>query len=247
MADHTISYSEQAKGFPTFHSFHPDWIENLNDSFFTFKNGQLYIHHIFDDRRNEYYGQDYSSVLEFAANEGPSDVKMYRALKTEGDSDNWDVTVESEIEKGFIDKESFKKRENMFYAYIRNNNDDVDYKKLSVQGLGLCESATTSTVTVTDLNVGLLSVGDKIFSASVTDDEIGTPELLGNITEINGDVITHDGSTEPAEDDFILFAKNQTAESEGVRGYHAKIKLTNDSTDPVELYAVDSEVTKSNL
>lgn len=247
MADYTISYSDQAKGFPSFHSYIPDWIENLNDSYFTFKDGQLYIHNILEDQRNNYYGQDYESVIEFAANEGPSDIKMYRAIRTEGDSDNWQVSVESEIEKGFINKDAFKKREGMFYGYIRNNNDEVDYKKLSVQGLGLCASATTTTVTVTDLNTGLLAVGDKILHATVTDDEIGTPTLLGNITDVTGDVVTHDGSSAASQNDFILFAKNQTAESEGIRGYHAKIKLTNNSTSPVELYAVDSEVTKSNL
>ena len=50
MAENTISYSHSAKGFPTFHSFIPDWIENLNDSFFTFKDGQLYIHHTVEDQ-----------------------------------------------------------------------------------------------------------------------------------------------------------------------------------------------------
>ena len=100
MAEHTISYSHGAKGFPTFHSFIPDWIENLNDSFFTFKDGQLYIHHIVESERNTYYGVAYNSVLEFSANEGPSDIKMFRAIKTEGNSGNWDVTVETENEKG---------------------------------------------------------------------------------------------------------------------------------------------------
>lgn len=247
MAENTISYSESAKGFPTFHSFIPDWIENLNDSFFTFKDGQLYIHHIVENQRNNYYGVDYNSVIEFAANESPSDIKMYRALKTEGDSNNWDATIETENEKGFVNKDSFQKKEGMYYGYVRNDNTSVDYKKLSVQGVGTCASSTTSTVTVTGLESGIVSVGDNLYQATVSGSSIGAPSLLGVINSISGDVITHDGSTAATTSNFILFAKNQTAESEGVRGYHAKIKLTNNSTSPVELYGVDSEVTKSNL
>ena len=247
MAEHTISYSHGAKGFPTFHSFIPDWIENLNDSFFTFKDGQLYIHHIVESERNTYYGVAYNSVLEFSANEGPSDIKMFRAIKTEGNSGNWDVTVETENEKGFVNKDMFQKKEGFYYGYVRNDNTNVDYKKLSVQGLGTCASSTSNTVTITGFKSGIVSVGDNIYQATVSGETLGTPSLLGSITSISGDVITHGGSTAATASNFILFAKNQTAESEGVRGYHAKIKLTNSSTTPVELYKVDSEVTKSNL
>lgn len=247
MAEYTISYSDSAKGFPTFHSFIPEWIENLNDSFFTFKDGQLYIHHTVESQRNNYYGVDYSSVIEFSANEGPSDIKMYRAIKTEGSSKNWDVTVETENEQGFVNKDSFQKKEGMYYGYVRNNNTTVDYKKLSVQGIGSCASSTTTTVSVTGLDPGIVSIGDDLYQATVSGTTIGTPSLLGAISSISGDVITHGGSTAATASNFILFAKNQTAESEGVRGYHAKVKLTNNSTSPVELYAVDSEVTKSNL
>ena len=247
MAEHTISYSHSAKGFPTFHSFIPDWIENLNDSFFTFKDGQLYIHHIVENQRNNYYGVDYNSVIEFAANEGASDIKMFRAIKTEGNSNNWDATIETETEKGFINKDMFQKKEGFHYGYVRNENTSVDYKKLSVQGLGSCASSTTTTVTITNLKPGIVSVGDNIYQATVSGETIGTPTLLGTITSISGDVITHGGSTAATASNFILFAKNQTSESEGVRGYHAKIRLTNNSTSPVELYKVDSEVTKSNL
>lgn len=247
MAENTISYSHSAKGFPTFHSFIPEWIENLNDSFFTFKDGQLYIHHTVENQRNNYYGVNYDSVIEFSANEGPSDIKMFRAIKTEGNSNNWDVTVETENESGFVDKDMFQKKEGFHYGYIRNKNTSVDYKKLSVQGIGTCASSTTTTVSVTGLDSGIVSIGDDLYQATVSGTTIGTPTLLGVISSISGDIITHNGTTAATASNFVLFAKNQTAESEGVRGYHAKVKLTNNSTSPVELYKVDSEVTKSNL
>ena len=72
--------------------------------------------------------------------------------------------------------------------------------------------------------------------------------LVGYILSIGSDYIEiEDLISSPAIGDFILVAKNQSAESEGVRGYYAKISMTNSSTSPVELYAINAEATKSNL
>ena len=98
----TLTYSDSAKGWTSFYSYDPEWIANLNDEYFTFKNGQIYVHHKNDNSRNTFYGQSYNSKIEFVYNEGPSEVKMFRALKTEGNSGNWDVTVQSELDKGHI-------------------------------------------------------------------------------------------------------------------------------------------------
>lgn len=247
MAYKTLSYNDSAKGWTSFYGYDPEWIVNLNDSFFTFKNGQLYIHDTDENSRNTFYGEQSDSIIEYVANEGPSDVKMYRAVKLEGNTSDWDIDVETDQEKGFIDKESFTTKEGMHYSYIRNKNDEVDYSKLSVQGLGLCASSTSTTVTITDLDKGNVSIGDKLYNSVITDSTLGTPTLLGTITEIDGDEITHDGTTAASAGEFVLFAKNQTAESEGVRGYYAKVKLTSEDTTPIELYAVNAEVTKSNL
>ena len=49
----------------------------------------------------------------------------------------------------------------------------------------------------------------------------------------------------PDVEDFMFVAKNPIAESFGLKGYYASIRLVSDSTDAVELYAVNSEVSKS--
>ena len=41
----TLSYSESAKGWTSFKSFHPESGVSLNNNYYTFKNGQMYIHH----------------------------------------------------------------------------------------------------------------------------------------------------------------------------------------------------------
>ena len=245
----TLTYKASANGWTSFYSYEPEWVSNLNDEFFTFKDGQAYIHHKDDSDRNVFYGQSSDTKIEFVYNEGPSEVKMFRSIKTEGDSKQWDVNIESETEKGHINKDSFVERENMYYAYIRNNNDEVDTKKLTFQGVGVCTSINQNDLYVPNLSDSNVSVGDFIYKATVNQStsQIGEMIIVGTVENINSDYIEVDNIQNfPQANDFIMFAKNQTAESEGVRGYHAKVSMTNSSTDPVELYAVNAEVTKSN-
>jgi len=246
----TLTYKKSVQGWTSFYSYEPEWIDNLNDEYFTFKNGQIYVHHKDDNDRNTFYGESYDTKIEFVNNEGPSEVKMYRAVKTEGNSKNWDVLVDSDIESGHIKKESFVKRENMYYAYVRNNNDEVDTRKLTFQGIGVCTSVSSDTINFSDFSDSTLSVEDNIYKATVNEEtsEIGDMTLVGVVESINLNSITIKNiSSMPVSGDFIMLGKNQTSESEGVRGYYTKYTMTNSSTSPIELYAVDSEVTKSNL
>jgi len=45
---------------------------------------------------------------------------------------------------------------------------------------------------------------------------------------------------------YILYVKNSVAESYGTLGYFLQFKLTNNNTESVELFTVDSDVFKSN-
>jgi len=73
--------------------------------------------------------------------------------------------------------------------------------------------------------------------------------LIGPITNINGNILTIDqagGQPPPSTTDFIMFSKDNRANISGVVGYYAKVKLTNDSKGPIELFAVGSEVFESS-
>jgi hypothetical protein len=50
------------------------------------------------------------------------------------------------------------------------------------------------------------------------------------------------GVSEPLEDDYIMFGKDQTANSTGLKGYYASITFKNDSTGPIELFSVSAGV-----
>jgi len=47
-------------------------------------------------------------------------------------------------------------------------------------------------------------------------------------------------------DSFIMFSKNNTVNLGSVSGYFAEVKLENNSTEKVELFAVSSEISESS-
>ena len=85
----------------------------------------------------------------------------------------------------------------------------------------------------------------------------GTNYQIGKITTITTDsndlkvvnvaVATNIGhlSASFGTNGFWYAAKDSVAESFGLKGYFAKIKLTNNSTEKVEVFSVNSEVSKS--
>lgn len=72
-------------------------------------------------------------------------------------------------------------------------------------------------------------------------------ELLGEITEIGHNYIMVDSSNSVVDDgDFIMFSKNKEVNNNSLLGYYAEVKLTNNSTDKIELFSLGSEVTESS-
>lgn len=86
-----------------------------------------------------------------------------------------------------------------------------------------------------------INVGDKLYySAS------GTPVSVGTIVEVGpcwASVETVLNA--PPVDSFMFVAKSPVAESTGLKGYYASVKLTNSDSDSAELFAINSDVVKS--
>ena len=77
----------------------------------------------------------------------------------------------------------------------------------------------------------------------------GQPVLAGQIIDKTPTSITVNalaaGAVVPTVGQFIMSIKNPVAESHGARGYYLQFTLKNDSTSPVELFSVGSNVMKS--
>jgi hypothetical protein len=79
----TLSFSEPANGWVSFKSFiHENGI-SLNNSYYTFSNGELWRHHV-NEVRNNFYGQQFQSSVDVIFNQAPGMIKSFSALNYEG-------------------------------------------------------------------------------------------------------------------------------------------------------------------
>ena len=108
-----------------------------------------------------------------------------------------------------------------------------------------------------------LQVGDSLYSSSITLDSngdvinVGIAQLVGEVQRISGsrknifvDVISNqppfpDGII-PSNGDFIMFQKDRTVNTSGLKGYFAETKFTNGSSIKAELFDVGAETTHSS-
>ena len=82
-----------------------------------------------------------------------------------------------------------------------------------------------------------------------TGDSNGTSNItrIGKIDVIGPGYITIDNpEATPGGKDFIMFSKDKQINNAGLLGYYAEVKLTNNSTEPAELFAIASEVITSS-
>ena len=248
----TITFDEVYGSWTSFHAYTPEWMERLGTNFYTFKDGELYLHDNSESRTN-FYGVTYGCDITYSSNESPSETKLFKAVSLE----TWYATIESELESGEIGNPrqfKFQDKEGVRYAYIRRlASDTLDFNKLSILGLGpLTIDPTISQFTFSENIPNQVSFngadgvgGDTLYYVNPA----GTALALGVVNSYLGATITLSGlaASGAQAGDFCFIAKNPQTESYGVRGYHAKIKLKNNSRSFVELFAANSEVFKSNM
>jgi hypothetical protein len=263
MSNHTLTFSEAAKGFPSFYSYIPEYMIGMNNFFYSFKNGQLYRHNT-NELRNNFYGVTSASTIKTILNDSPLDNKLFKTITLES-SDAWSVDIVTNVaaQSSSITETSFEKKEGEYLAYIRTNGataggdlTESDFKSRANGGIGVySESAAGGSVR--DLrfepNIELgsqISIGDSIYSGSGS-----TLSFRGIISDIkNGDTlatnyirINTDGATDPSVGDFVMYFKDAQAESLGVMGHYAEVTLTLPTTVTAasELYAIESELMRS--
>ena len=244
---YTITFDESVKGWTSFHSYLPDWMGSLNSRFYTVKNGQLYEQNDTSNNvRNNFYGVQYNSTLEFIVNKAPSEIKFIKAVNTESNK-AFDVAIVSFLTDEFIDTTSttvsvseFLNKEGIWHAYVRRNELTGDLTSKASYGLGRVFSVNVSVITMqTPFSTSLISVGDELFDSSSL--------LIGNITDYNASLGTITVDTTPVivGNTFLYGQKSGRIEGSEIRGYNFKVTLTDISTSRLELFAFNSEVAKS--
>ena len=263
--EYTLTYSNMVGGWPSFYSYVPDWMIGMNNYFYTFSGGNIFRHNV-NTVRNNFYGQQYNSTITSVFNQVPLENKLFKTLALQG-NDTWEATpIETDIQNsGFIDANWFEKKEQVYFAFIRNSGDvpagTDEYALRSLNGVGRSYAVSgPANATQIDFSISPLiaigniaSIGDFLYYSLPP---YNTPVLCGQITNIIQNYPAGDnyfivnttitgGSVPPIQDAYFLYIKNSVAESHGVLGHYCVFTLENNNTDKVELFAVESDVMKS--
>lgn len=85
----TIVFNEDVNQFGGDHSYFPDFFCKFIDEFFSFKNGTLWEHDV-NEIYNNFYGTQYTSIIDFVANQEPENDKYYFTMKIDS-TGRWGV------------------------------------------------------------------------------------------------------------------------------------------------------------
>tara|TARA_R100000541_G_scaffold48164_1_gene55217 strand:- start:2287 stop:3060 length:774 start_codon:yes stop_codon:yes gene_type:complete len=250
----TLSYSDGAKGWPSFYSFLPEFMMGMNSFFYTFKNGNLYRHNT-NEKRNVYYDVEYNSKITGVFNTSPLEIKLFKTMSFESDA-SWKVTsLVTDLSTGSMLSTFFEQKEGEWFSFIRQNASTINFKLRSAHGIG---DILTDPTLATGTNLYLYSFanpignmideGDSVFKTSNpgTDAPIKTGVVSSVNNTLNTVTVDITGFIQSVvADDYILYYKNVVAESQGARGYFMQFTLENDNLTPVELFSVGSSVMKS--
>lgn len=243
----TLTYKDGTKGWTSFYSYNPEKMVGMNNRFYSFKGGKLYMHHSENVPRNNFYGVQHTSKLTGVINDDPSSVKTFKTFVLESNK-SWDANFYTDLGSGEIKKDWFKLKEGDYFGHIRRNELDNSFEMRSAQGLGVFDQVVLSSADVAEFSFGFsidsqLSVGDKIYAK-----DGNTVFLVGTVLAKDVSSLTVDTSfgTVPSSELFLLYIKNAVAESSGTTGYFLRFEIENDSTDYVEIFSVGSSLFKSS-
>jgi hypothetical protein len=239
MANYTITYSPKEGGWTSYHSYIPEWMVAMNNSLYTFKDGNLYKHNS-NPIRNSYYGTIYPSKITTVFNNEPNQTKQFKTIATNSTTP-WETVVLSDQGSGFINADYYDLKEGTWYAYIRRNPNDNNLSMTSAQGIGNVTTYASNILTF-GFNIGeIISVGDILYWQSG-----GNLTLAGPITAHTNNTITiNPTGTPPVNGSFILYIKSSVAESTPTRGTYLEVEFTNNDTEYTEMYMATSNVFKS--
>lgn len=238
MPTKTLTFSEDKKGWTSFWSYAPDGMCSVDNRFYSIKNGQLYLHNDIDSNvPNTFYGVYSPSKLVFYFNEEPTNDKIFKTIEIEG-THAWEVLLKTNLTQSDIKKEEFSKKESRFYAYIRKNDVGQIFYGIGTQGIGNPVSIVGNVITFNNVPESI-NVDDVLFKAP--NSEVGTITAINYTTKTI--TVTNVGSLSTS--DFCFANKPSRIEGAEIRGYYMEVEITNDDTDLLELFSVNSNVIKS--
>ena len=212
----TVCFDENVNGWITRKSYTPECAISLNDTYYSFYNGGFYRHNDPTAKRNNFYGQQFSSKIRFNLNDEPSVIKRYKTLGYEG-SAGWEA-IEIETDQSIGNRTTFKDKENKYFANINQESKDIsniDFKNFSSQGIGsavdieIDEGQATSSIKITNVTYDTISCyGGKTAITISVEGGSGEYEYSINGTDFVGSIETTYAFVGITSGDYTIYAKD---------------------------------------
>ena len=238
----TIAYNLKLGAWSSFYSFYPEIYSYVHDEFISIKDGALYKHNK-GAVMNNFYGEQFDSVIKIVSNVNPSAVKAYDAISIEGNSP-WDVAISNETQFTQFTNEYFTEKEGEWFSYITRDmsaNSTSNYISLGTV------SSISGNELFFDNKINYLpyTIGDNMFIKDINGDIVDTLVNAGYPSSSKSMVIL---TTSPfTTGDEVIVKTDSTHDGDQIRGNYIVSTLTNSDIEPVELYAVNFSVKLSNL
>jgi len=245
----TVAWGPSVQKWLTFYSFYPEMYANVQNRFFSFKNGQMYYHNK-NATRNNFYGTQYTSKIDLISKANPSSIKLYKAMSLEGNA-NWETTLSNETQQtAVIQKTHWNEKEGLRYANIPRVIDEdpgastvISSSAYSV--VGEVASVDSGSITfVNDINKSPVMTGPSSLMYVCRDGEsvwtvIAALKLTG-VSSKNKAITNIDPSTlSIGAGDILANACITGVSGDTLRGYYTKLSMENDDTTAKELFAVN--------
>ena len=87
----TLSFDEAVLGWTSFFDYDPEQAFSLGSNYYSIKDGKIWQHYSATADRNNLYGTQYDSSVEFIFNPNPSTSKVFKTVNYEG-SNGWEIS-----------------------------------------------------------------------------------------------------------------------------------------------------------
>jgi hypothetical protein len=264
----TLGWDTDDSVWNTKYSFVPEALTTIDDTMYSFKGGAMYKHSDEADR-TVYYGAEGAagSVVEVVSAQNPSMVKAYESISIEG-TNAWQGSLSNTDQSTSISSSpatvdgiyypfgDYEKKERNFYAYVpRDNsaNTTVSGQITNLSGtseiyaLGVVASFTSGSITFTSpINDIPFPVGANLYKVTGSN----LTQYAFNVSGVTGNKIISTSAVTSGVtngDIVVAISQNSIIEGDQMRDYYMKLRMSNVNINEVELYAVNTFFSKSNL
>lgn len=238
---YTVAYDAKGGFWTSFYSYIPERMGYIKNSFFTFSGGRMYTHDT-NNTRNNFYGTQYNSKLIASSTVNPSLVKSYESISLEG-SAPWSGTFTNTDQSSTVPVGAFDKRERNYYAHINRDTTNSTSNMLSVgQAYSVAGDKINVGSRISDMPIAIGADIYKVDGSNITDTGLDVASVSGR-RQITASATVSNVNT----GDDLLIVSSDSIDGDPMRDSFLKIELENTSTDHVELYAINTVFSKSNL